>query len=119
MPDPKLINYYSVLNLPPDADLVGVENAYARLSEDLVTRMDVDEGSAAALRGLNEAYSVLSKPDLRREYDRVLFVKERADLEARLKAEMRKRVMVGRVIVATLVLMTLVEGAGVFYFFAR
>ena len=35
MAEAKLMDYYAVLNLPPKADLSGIENAYARLSDDL------------------------------------------------------------------------------------
>ncbi len=75
MAEPRLIDYYAILNLPPTADLVGIENAYARLSNELAYRADVDASSVEALERANEAYAVLSKPNLRLEYDRMLFKK--------------------------------------------
>jgi len=58
--DAKLIDYYAVLNLPPKSDLSGVENAYARLSDDLEAgraRRDRQRGHATPQRSL----PVLSK----------------------------------------------------------
>ena len=73
MAEAKLIDYYAVLNLPPKADLSGVANAYARLSDDLMRIGEHDETAKEGMKRLNEAYAVLSKPELRREYDRAFF----------------------------------------------
>lgn len=102
MAEPKLVDYYAILNLPPRADLQGIENAYARLSDEMAHRMDVDETSGAALHRLNEAYSVLSRPELRREYDRVYFMTERELSEKRQVARERRREAVRRVLVYSL-----------------
>ena len=102
MAEPKLVDYYAILNLPPRADLQGIENAYARLSDELALRMDVDETSGGALHRLNEAYGVLSRPELRREYDRVYFVSERALEEKRQVARGRRREAIRRVLVYSL-----------------
>ena len=83
MAEAPLIDYYAILNLPPKADLLGIENAYARLSDDLAVRGGVDETAEAALERVNEAYSVLSKPELRRVYDRAFFATEIAEAERR------------------------------------
>lgn len=115
MPDPNLINYYSVLNLPPDADLVGIENAYARLSDELAVRLDLDETSGDALRKLNEAYSILSKPELRREYDSVLFVREREEVAGRARAEERHRRMLQHLLIGALVAIVVAEAVGLVY----
>jgi curved DNA-binding protein CbpA len=98
----KLVDYYAILNLPARADLQGIENAYARLSDELAHRMDVDETSGAALNRLNEAYSVLSRPELRREYDRVYFIRERELEEKRQMARERRRETVRRTLVYSL-----------------
>ena len=37
-----LTDYYAVLNLPHDADLIGIENAYARLSDELAMGTNLD-----------------------------------------------------------------------------
>lgn len=102
MAEPKLVDYYSILNLPPKADLAGVENAYARLSDELALRLEVDETSAVALRRVNEAYSVLSRPELRREYDKVYFVRERAVEENRIVTSVRRREATRKVLVYAL-----------------
>lgn len=102
MAEQKLVDYYSILNLPPRADLQGIENAYARLSDEFAHRMDVDETSGAALHRLNEAYSVLSRPELRREYDRVYFNREREMAEQRTAARERRREAMRRTLVYSL-----------------
>ncbi|MEX0782557.1 MAG: DnaJ domain-containing protein [Dehalococcoidia bacterium] len=102
MAEAKLVDYYAILNLPPRADLQGIENAYARLSDELAHRMDVDETSGAALHRLNEAYSVLSRPELRREYDRAYFVREREVAEKRQVAHERRREGMRRLLVYSL-----------------
>lgn len=85
-----LIDYYRTLAVPPDADLIGIENAYVRLSDELVREAADDEGANRALAKLNEAYTVLSNPESRRLYDRVLFAKEYEELERRLRAVERR-----------------------------
>jgi curved DNA-binding protein CbpA len=98
----KLVDYYAILNLPPRADLQGIENAYARLSDELAHRMEMDETSGAALRRLNEAYGVLSRPELRREYDGVYFARERETAERRKITRERRREGARRVLVYAL-----------------
>ena len=90
MAEAQVIDYYTVLNLPPNADFTGVQNAYARLSRELAAMGQVDEGSSEALQRLNEAYAVLSKPETRREYDFVFLARERA-AEARLLTRLVRR----------------------------
>lgn len=85
-----LIDYYKTLAVPPEADLIGIENAYVRLSDELVREAADDEGANRALARLNEAYTVLSNPESRRLYDRVLFAKEYEELERRLRAVERR-----------------------------
>jgi len=111
----KVVNYYAMLNLPPTADLMGVENAYARLSDELAGRMEFDDTAGDALRRLNEAYSVLSKPELRREYDRAFLARELEDTERRLLAEQRKRRLLARLMVGALVGIMLLQVAALAY----
>ena len=115
MAEPKLVDYYSILNLPPKADLAGIENAYARLSDELAVRMDVDETSGVALRRVNEAYSVLSRPELRREYDKVYFVRERAIEETRVVTSARRREAMRRVLVYALSVVVVVQLVALVY----
>lgn len=115
MAEAKIVDYYSILNLPPTADLIGIDNAYARLSAELADRSDVDETSVDALGKLNEAYAVLSKPNLRIEYDSVFF-KTEIERQRRL-AELadRRRRLTGNLIVSALALLVAGEAAGLAY----
>lgn len=98
----ELIDYYAILNLPPRADLVGIENAYARISDDLAKQMHVEDTSRDQLKRVNEAYAVLSKPDLRREYDRVFFSKEIAAAEKLAHDALRQKLIKERILVGAL-----------------
>ncbi len=111
MADTKLIDYYSVLNLPPRADLSGIETAYARLSDDLMKQSQHDETFTPAMQKLNEAYAVLSKPDLRREYDRAFFKGELERLEKEARALRRRRAFAGNILIAALGLVVVVQAA--------
>lgn len=125
MPEAPLVDYYAVLNLPPRADLSGIENAYARLSDELALRSAVDDTCQQALERVNEAYGVLSKPELRRIYDREFFSAEIAAAEREQRASERRRAIasgaiigaLGLIVVAqavTLLYIGLGEGAGLF-----
>ena len=107
----ELIDYYGILNLPPRADLMGVENAYARISDDLAKQIAVDENSKEALNRANEAYSVLSKPELRREYDRVFFSREIAASQKADEAALRRKLMKEKILIGALVLVVAGQGA--------
>lgn len=111
----ELIDYYGILNLPPRADLMGVENAYARISDDLAKQMAVDDSSKAALNRVNEAYSVLSKPELRREYDRVFFSREIASAQKAHEALLRRKLMKERILIGALFLVVAGQGAMLAY----
>ena len=113
--EPKLIDYYSILNLPPKADLAGIENAYARLSDELALRMEVDETSGVALRRVNEAYSVLSRPELRREYDKVYFIRERAVEENRLISSVRRHEVMRKILISALALVVVFQVVALVY----
>ncbi|MCC6382981.1 MAG: DnaJ domain-containing protein [Dehalococcoidia bacterium] len=115
MADASVIDYYAVLHVPFDADLAGVENAYARLSDEFATMTDVDETCTEALQRLNEAYSVLSRPELRREYDAVLFARQRADLNRQIRAFHRRRVLMQWTIVGALLLVVVAQAAALVY----
>lgn len=111
----ELIDYYGLLNLPPRADLMGIENAYARISDDLAKQMHVDDTSQDALKRVNEAYAVLSKPELRREYDRVFFSKEIAAAEKAAQDELRRRAWKERVLVGALLVIVAGQAAMLLY----
>ena len=115
MSDAKLMDYYAVLNLPPRADLSGIENAYARLSDDLMKQSTEDDSYRDAMQTLNEAYSVLSKPDLRRDYDRAFFKGELARLEKEARAIQRRRNLAGNIMVGALGLVIALQAAALLY----
>ena len=56
-------DYYYTLNIPPSATLAEVEQAYWR-----IVRSEPEEGY---MDDVNEAYSVLTSPQLRQQYDQV------------------------------------------------
>jgi hypothetical protein len=62
-------DYYTVLQVPPDADLAAIRRSYHRLMLDLGLHPDHggDTGQAAQI---NEAWSVLRDSELRQAYDR-------------------------------------------------
>jgi len=115
MAEAKLMDYYAVLNLPPRADLSGIENAYARLSDDLMKQSEDDETYRDAMQKLNEAYAVLSKPELRREYDRAFFKGELERLEREARAAQRRRNAAGNILVGALALVVAVQAAALVY----
>src|SRR5688572_22825165 len=109
------MDYYAVLNLPPRADLSGIENAYARLSDDLMKQAEEDVSYREAMQTLNEAYAVLSKPELRREYDRAFFRGELERIEREARAMQRRRNLAGNVMVAALGLVVAVQAGALVY----
>jgi curved DNA-binding protein CbpA len=111
VPTPRIIDYYKTLAIPPDADLVGVENAYVRLSGELVESAQEEEAAVRSLRVLNEAYTVLSNAETRREYDHLLFAEEYAALERRMRNELRRRAVVRSALVGSLGLIVLGQAA--------
>lgn len=108
---PKLIDYYAILAVPPDADLVGIENAYARISSELVAAMEHDETAARALERVNEAYAILANPESRRAYDQAFFAAEIAEQQRRLATELRRQRMVQGLMTAAVVAMVLAQTA--------
>jgi len=111
----KLIDYYAVLNLPPKADLSGVANAYARLSDDLMRIGEHDETAKEGMKRLNEAYAVLSKPELRREYDRAFFSAELQRLERETRAVERRKAMASGLLIGALGLVVAAQAAALLY----
>lgn len=110
-----IIDYYAIMNLPPTADLYGVENAYARLSGELAEMSANDEACTAALAKLNEAYNVLSRGDLRRKYDGIFLADKRLEQERAAQREVRSVAMKQWAIILTLVGIVAVQGAFLAY----
>src|SRR5512143_4117560 len=97
-----LADYYAILNLPTDADITGIQNAYARLSGELAQLGEIDSASSEALRKLNEAYGVLGRGDLRAQYDAVFLAAERVRAQAAATSVLRRRRMMQNAIIAAL-----------------
>ena len=110
-----IIDYYAILNLPPTADLAGIENAYAHLSEELARTSEDDETNKRALGRLNEAYGVLSRPPLRRDYDRVYFSTDILQEQARRLADERMRGRLRWVLIAALLAIVAAQGLALAY----
>ncbi len=69
----ELINYYLILDIRRNADLDAIETAYARMA--LKHHPDVAGDSPEVQKRfalINEAYSVLSNTEKKREYDQKL-----------------------------------------------
>lgn len=115
MADAQVVDYYAVLNLPSDADLTGIENAYARISDELAVLGDIDDECRAALQKVNEAYSVLSKPELRRSYDSVFLAAPRALQQRRIESEVRRRIWAQRAIIAALLVIVIAQAGMLAY----
>ncbi|MFN0093304.1 MAG: DnaJ domain-containing protein [Dehalococcoidia bacterium] len=105
----ELIDYYAILNLPHDAKVQGIENAYARLSAEFAVNADADVEGEEAFRRLNEAYNVLSRADLRRQYDAVFLADERKMEERAQRAFERKRGFAQWAVIGTVGVIVLVE----------
>jgi curved DNA-binding protein CbpA len=109
--NPRIVDYYAVLAIPPNADLVGIEAAYTRLSDELVRRSQADETANAALDRLNEAYDVLANPETRRQYDGVLFQTEIEILRRQQEREDRRRWLIRASIFAALTSIVVLQSA--------
>ena len=96
------VDYYATLNLPPHADLTGVENAYTRLSDQLMRLGGGSEDSRISFDELNEAYAVLSHPRQRREYDLVRFSRDISDIQRHRAWRDRRHRALQRAIVGVL-----------------
>ncbi|MEX1254467.1 MAG: J domain-containing protein [Dehalococcoidia bacterium] len=64
-------DYYQVLHLQPEADAAMLDQAYWHLARLYNAAIPTDSDAKERLDELNEAYSVLRSPSLRKEYDRV------------------------------------------------
>jgi molecular chaperone DnaJ len=63
-------DYYKILGVPKDADAATVKKAYRTLARDLhPDRNASDKAAETRFKEVSEAYSVLSNPERRKEYD--------------------------------------------------
>src|ERR687888_247334 len=63
-------DYYEVLGVPRTADADALQAAYRRLARANHPDVNKDPAAEERFKEINEAYHVLSDPDLRRRYDR-------------------------------------------------
>lgn len=115
MAQARIIDYYSILSLPPTADLTGIANAYARLSDEFAVKTNNDDTSKEALVRLNEAYRVLSSPEQRRKYDAVYFSQDRLVQEKARRRKERRRRFLANVVVAALLVIVVAQGTALAY----
>ena len=115
MSEAKLMDYYAVLSLPPRADLAGIENAYARLSDDLMKQSTEDESYRSAMQKRNEAYAVLSKREIPREDDRACFRGELDRIEREERAARRRKNLAGNALVAALGIVVAAQAGALIY----
>lgn len=113
MADTRIVDYYSILNVPTNADLVGIENAYARLSSDLMEH--ADGSHAEALQRLNEAFAVLGAPERRAEYDQVFLKKEIQRAARRKRWRERRQRFIANLIVGAVLVIVLIQMAILVY----
>lgn len=111
----RIIDYYAILAVPPGADLSGIQNAYARLSDEVSRLIGEDDTVQEGILRLNEAYHVLSNPETRRKYDAVYFARDRAEEQRREAARQRSRKRVARVIIGVLALAVSAQVAALGY----
>lgn len=60
---------YKILNLKKDCTNQDIKNAFIKLSKKHHPDMNKEKGSHEAFLKVNDAYSVLSKPETRKMYD--------------------------------------------------
>src|SRR3989304_4239039 len=65
-------DHYATLGLPRGAEHSLIQTTYWRLARQCNTALTSDPQAPRLLRDLNEAYEVLSTPQLRRQYDELL-----------------------------------------------
>ena len=78
-------NHYRVLGVEADATRDEIRRAYRRLAKAHHPDVSGDPDSAARFREVNEAYRVLTDPDLRSKYDGELLARAEYTLHEREK----------------------------------
>src|SRR3954449_681449 len=63
-------DYYQVLGVSRDADADELQQAYRRLARQNHPDVNRDPGAEERFKEVNEAYQVLSDPEMRKRYDR-------------------------------------------------
>jgi len=108
-------DFYAVLNVPRSVGLPGLQNAYARLSDDLAVRMGSDPTAREELIRLNRAFGVLGNADLREKYDARRFAGEETEEQA-LEVEAKQNRWISNVLFGALLLIVGAQLAVIGYF---
>jgi hypothetical protein len=94
---------------------MGIQNAYARLTDEIATLIGEDATIREGMLRLNEAYGVLSNPESRRRYDDVYFSREIAQAERAEASAARRRRVASRFLVGALLSLVLLQVAALTY----
>ncbi|MFQ5381056.1 MAG: hypothetical protein ACE5EF_05480 [Dehalococcoidia bacterium] len=109
-------DFYAVLNIPRTVGLPGLQNAYARLSDDLAGRMGSDPTARDELIRLNRAFGVLGNADLREQYDSKRFADDYESSEEEIEREERRGRLLSNLLFGALVLVVGAQIAVIGYF---
>ena len=109
-------DYYEILGVSRDAENGALKSAYRKLALQYHPDRNPNDAEASEkFKECSEAYAVLSKPELRREYDRAFFRAELERVEKEARAIRRRKSFAGNILVAGLGLIVAVQAGVLLY----
>lgn len=72
-------NYYDLLGVSKDADAAEIKKSFRKLAKQYHPDSNKEEGAEQKFKDINEAFSVLSDPEKRKQYDQFGFDGSKAD----------------------------------------